>query len=95
MSEISPPLRPMMVHELYPTTSTNELREAYASEGKNAEETDKAKEAYRGNESGSRETHRTQHIEENGDVVAYEMKNGNMQTSTTFSAPGASVSWLV
>ena len=96
MSEISPPSRPMMVHELYPAPSSSELRAKYATENsQNEEEQIKAKEAYQANDSRSREASQDQYVEESGEVVAYEMKNGNMQTSTTFSAPAASISWIV
>lgn len=94
MSEISPPVRPMMVHEIYPAPSSSELRAIYASEGESAEEANKAKEAYQAKESSSREASEDQYVEESGEVVAYEMKNGNMQTSTTFSAREPSMSWL-
>ena len=83
MSEISPPSRPMMVHELYPAPSSSELRKKYATEGQNTEETKKADEAYRASEARMRETHQGQYVEESAEVVAYE-KNTQFKSIARF-----------
>ena len=94
MSDISPASRALSVHEIYPVAKTSEVREIYADEGKSEEESEKVKEAYQSNESRSREANQDQYVEESGRVTAYEMKNGNMQTSTTYSSSNSTESWV-
>lgn len=89
MSEISPPSRPMMVHELYPVSTTSELRAVYATQN-NAipEQAAKTEEAY-----SAYEARRSESVERGQQVISYDLQNGTISTAT--SSEASSMSWLV
>lgn len=91
MSEINPPTRPLMVHEIYPAVKTRETREIYAKEGKGEEEAQKVDEAYAAR---AVETSNTRTTEEEEQIVTYDMENGEVTTSTTSSSSSSTEHWI-